>query len=40
MNQTGWEIRPIGWVILIALVGIAGYFLYKQIETSNKWLSG
>jgi hypothetical protein len=40
MSQAGWEIRPIGWVILIALVGIIGYFLYKQSQTPHKRLLG
>jgi tryptophan-rich sensory protein len=40
MNKIGWEIRPIGWVILVVLIGFAIYLVHKQSETSNKGRSG
>jgi len=26
--KTGWEIRPLGWVALIVLIGIVIYFTF------------
>ena len=40
MNQTGWEIRPIGLVILIAIAGIVVYFIYKEKKDFLKRLLG
>jgi tryptophan-rich sensory protein len=31
MKSIGWEMRPLGWVILIALIGISSYIVYKRI---------
>ncbi len=28
--KSGWEIKPLGWVSLIALIGIVIYFLFYR----------
>jgi hypothetical protein len=32
MKGIGWEIRPLGWVILIVLAVVVGYFVYKRLH--------
>ncbi len=36
--KTGWEIRPLGWIALILLVGIIAYCVFfhnKQNKTNR-----
>ena len=32
MKSVGWEIRPVGWIFLIVIVGVIGYFLIKRLK--------
>ncbi len=32
MKTVGWEIRPLGWVLLIVLAVVVGYFVYKRLH--------
>ena len=32
MKSVGWEIRPVGWILLIVIVGVIGYFLIKRLQ--------
>ncbi len=38
MKGIGWEIRPLGWVLLIVLAVVLavviGYFVYKRLHPS------
>ncbi len=35
MKGIGWEIRPLGWVLLFVLaVVVIGYFVYKRLHPS------
>lgn len=29
MNNLGWEIKPLGWIALIVVIGIVLYFFFK-----------
>lgn len=33
MENSGWEMRPAGWIFLIVLAGVLAYFF-------NHWLQG
>ncbi len=30
MNKTGWVIRPIGWIVIAALLGLTLYYYHKK----------
>ncbi len=32
MKTVRWEIRPVGWVLLIVLAVVVGYFVYKRLH--------
>ena len=32
MNQIGWEIRPLGWLVLIVVAALLLYLLYKKLQ--------
>jgi hypothetical protein len=32
MNQIGWEIRPLGWLILCVIALLFVYLLYKMLH--------
>ncbi len=32
MNDTGWRITPLGWVVLVTITGLAVYFLGKALR--------
>ena len=32
MNQVGWEIRPLGWLILIIVGALLVYLLYQKFQ--------
>lgn len=32
MNPVGWEIRPLGWLLLLVLVGLLVYLVYKRLQ--------
>ncbi len=45
MKNTGWEIKPLGWIALIMLVGTAVYFIFfhnkqkeRQTDQRRKYL--
>ncbi len=35
MNATGWEIKPLGWVVLAIVVGLTVYFLVTLRNENN-----
>ena len=32
MNQTGWEMPPVGWLLFIVVAALLLYLLYKKVE--------
>ena len=32
MKPVGWEIRPLGWVLLIVIVAILSYFIVSKLH--------
>lgn len=32
MKSVGWEIRPVGVILLIVIVGVIGYFFLKWLQ--------
>ncbi len=34
--KSGWEIKPLGWVALIALIGIVIYFIFYHNKPKNE----
>ncbi len=34
--KSGWEIKPLGWIALIALIGAAIYFLFYHKPKKEK----
>ena len=32
MKPVGWEMRPLGWVLLIVIVAILSYFIVRQLR--------
>lgn len=32
MKQVGWEIQPLGWLLLIVLVAFACYIVVKRLR--------
>lgn len=32
MKPVGWEIRPLGWLLLVVLVGLLVYFIYRRLH--------
>jgi hypothetical protein len=35
MKNVGWEIRPIGWVVIISAIGLIIYFVIKKKNSSE-----
>jgi hypothetical protein len=34
--NTGWEIRPLGWLLLVLLIGIAFYYAITKLMPPTK----
>ncbi len=34
--KNGWEIKPLGWVAIIAVIGIAVYFTAKAFDDKKR----
>ena len=32
MKPVGWEMRPLGWVLLIVIVAILSYFIVRALR--------
>ena len=32
MESMGWEIRPVGWILLIVLLGILTYYVVNWLQ--------
>lgn len=33
MNHTGWEIRPLGWIVLLFAAGALAYLSLQRLPT-------
>ena len=32
MNQIGWEIRPLGWLVVLVVGALLVYLLYRRLQ--------
>jgi hypothetical protein len=32
MNQDGWEIRPLGWIVLAVVMGVVIYYTIRRFR--------
>ncbi|HXX75217.1 MAG TPA: hypothetical protein VEI50_08815 [Nitrospiraceae bacterium] len=32
MKPVGWEIRPLGWLLLVVLVALLVYLIYRRLQ--------
>jgi hypothetical protein len=32
MENIGWEIRPVGWIVLIIILGLLIYYLANRLQ--------
>lgn len=32
MNNVGWKIQPLGWLLLVVIVAVLGYIMIKRVR--------
>lgn len=35
MENSGWEMRPAGWILMIVLAGVLAYFLNQWLQSRS-----